>query len=130
MSPLAVRKSLIGSADNHRPLHHSARYNERRVKASSAGERIPAQPTAQYNGPAAGDLLEAVPALNAVSKTVSVKEAAYRLRKSPDTIYLWLRHGRLKGWQPGGAGCQIQVLESSVEHAQRNILGIAIATTA
>jgi excisionase family DNA binding protein len=50
-------------------------------------------------------------------KTVTVKEAAYRLGKSEDAIYKWLRTGRLKGWQPGGRGCSILVLESSVEMA-------------
>jgi excisionase family DNA binding protein len=50
-------------------------------------------------------------------KTVTVKEAAYRLGKSEDAIYKWLRTGRLKGWQPGGRWCSILVLESSVDRA-------------
>jgi excisionase family DNA binding protein len=50
-------------------------------------------------------------------RTLTVKEAAFRLRKSPDAIYLWLRTGRLRGWQPGGRCCSIMVLESSVEQA-------------
>ena len=49
--------------------------------------------------------------------------------KSPDSIYLWLRHGRLKGWQPGGPGCQIQVVESSVEQALQHILGAAAVSS-
>lgn len=130
MSPLAVSKNLSGSAQNHRALHSPAPHRLRHGKQRLAGDRIPPQATAQYNEPAAGDVLEQLPAPDAVSKTVSVKEAAYRLRKSPDTIYLWLRHGRLKGWQPGGSGCQIQVLESSVERAQKNILGTVAAADA
>jgi len=50
-------------------------------------------------------------------KTLTVKEAAYRLGKSADAIYFWLRTGRLQGWQPGGRGCAILVLESSVNEA-------------
>ena len=50
-------------------------------------------------------------------KTLTVKEAAYRLGKSADAIYFWLRTDRLQGWQPGGRGCAILVLESSVNEA-------------
>ena len=50
-------------------------------------------------------------------KTVTVKEAAFRLGKSPDAIYRWLRTGRLRGRQPGGRGCTILVVESSVNEA-------------
>jgi len=50
-------------------------------------------------------------------KTVTVKEAAYRLGKSPDAVYQWLRSGRLRGRQPGGRYCAIMVLESSIEDA-------------
>ena len=34
-------------------------------------------------------------------KTVTVKEAAFRLKKTADTVYHWLRSGRLRGWQDG-----------------------------
>lgn len=50
-------------------------------------------------------------------KTVTVKEAAYRLRKSVDAVRLWLRSGRLRGWQPGGRGCAILVTEASIAEA-------------
>ncbi|MBI3934802.1 MAG: helix-turn-helix domain-containing protein [Acidobacteria bacterium] len=50
-------------------------------------------------------------------KTVTVKEAAFRLGKSPDAVYQWLRSGRLRGRQPGGRGCAILVVESSVNDA-------------
>ncbi len=56
-------------------------------------------------------------------KTVTVKEAAYRLRKSEDAVYLWLRSGRLRGWQPGGRGCAILVTEASIAEALSYPLG-------
>ena len=52
-------------------------------------------------------------------KTITIKEAAFRLGKSPDAIYHWLRSGRLRGRQPGGRGCAILVVESSVNEALR-----------
>ena len=48
---------------------------------------------------------------------LTVKEAAYRLHKSPGAIYSWLRRGRLHAWQPGGPGCMIYIIEASVERA-------------
>ena len=56
-------------------------------------------------------------------KTLTVKEAAFLLHKSPDAIYLWLRTGRLQGWQPGGRCCSIMILESSVQQALVCALG-------
>ncbi len=56
-------------------------------------------------------------------KTVTVKEAAYRLRKSVDAVRLWLRSGRLRGWQPGGRGCAILVTEVSIAEALSCPLG-------
>ncbi len=56
-------------------------------------------------------------------KTVTVKEAAYRLRKSVDAVRLWLRSGRLRGWQPGGRGCSILVTETSIAEALSCPLG-------
>ena len=50
-------------------------------------------------------------------RTVTVKEAAYRLGKTEATVYLWLQKGRLKGWQPGGRRCWVQVSEASLEEA-------------
>lgn len=50
--------------------------------------------------------------------TLTVKEAAFRLGKSNDTVRYWLRTGRLKGWQPGGRKCALAVLETSVAMAQ------------
>lgn len=48
-------------------------------------------------------------------RIISVKEAAFRSMKSEDTIYKWLRTGRLKGWQPGGSGCNVLISEQSLE---------------
>ncbi|OFW17587.1 MAG: hypothetical protein A3H27_06925 [Acidobacteria bacterium RIFCSPLOWO2_02_FULL_59_13] len=55
-------------------------------------------------------------------KTITVKEAAFRLKKSEDAVYLWLRTGRLHGWQPGGRGCAILVSEGSVEAALSSMI--------
>jgi excisionase family DNA binding protein len=60
-----------------------------------------------------------------VQTTVTVKEAAFRLGKSQDSIYHWLRSGRLRGWQPGGRCCSILVLEASVQEALRCSVGTA-----
>ncbi|MBI3934844.1 MAG: helix-turn-helix domain-containing protein [Acidobacteria bacterium] len=48
---------------------------------------------------------------------LTAKEAAYQLGKSSDTVYQWLRTGRLQGRQVGGPGCAIQVSAASVEAA-------------
>lgn len=49
--------------------------------------------------------------------TITVKEAAFRLKKSEDTVYSWLRAGRLRGRQPGGKCCGVLVEVASVEEA-------------
>ena len=49
------------------------------------------------------------------TRTLTVKEAAYRLKKDTDTVYLWLRMGRLRGWQLGGPRCAVLVCAASVE---------------
>ena len=48
---------------------------------------------------------------------MTVKDAAYRLKKHEDTVYLWLRSGRLRGWQLGGNRCAVMVDAASVEKA-------------
>ena len=55
--------------------------------------------------------------------TVTVKEAAFRLKKSVDAVYLWLQSGRLRGWQPGGRRCPILVTEASIAEALSCSLG-------
>jgi excisionase family DNA binding protein len=57
------------------------------------------------------------------TRTIAVKEAAYRLRKSEDTVYQWLRLGRLRGWQLGGPRCAVLVCEESVEEALAGSFG-------
>ncbi len=52
-----------------------------------------------------------------LEKTITVKEAAYRAGKSPAAIHDWLRTGRLRGWQPGGRGCHVMVVEDSLLEA-------------
>ncbi len=52
-------------------------------------------------------------------RTLTVKEAAYLSNKSEDTIYQWLRAGRLKGWQLGGHGCNVLVAEASLKEVLR-----------
>lgn len=71
----------------------------------------PSSPPKPPNAPAVFDWRTA--------KTLSVKEAAFRLNKSEDTVHLWLRTGRLHGWQLGGRRCAILVSEESVERALR-----------
>jgi excisionase family DNA binding protein len=48
-------------------------------------------------------------------RLLTVKEAAFRLGKSPFTIRTWLHSGLLRGWQPGGLHCSLMVSEASVE---------------
>jgi len=96
-----------------------ASLSARGVRESSAGPgREPGQPLespAPAPPPAALDRDR--------EATITVKEAAYRLGKSDDTIYKWLRTGRLRGWQPGGPTCHIQVSEQSVSEALRQAAG-------
>ena len=54
---------------------------------------------------------------------MTVKDAAYRLKKHEDTVYLWLRSGRLRGWQLGGPRCAVLVEKASVEKALACRLG-------
>ena len=62
-------------------------------------------------------------------RTVTVKEAAFRLGKSPDSVYQWLRVGRLHGIQPGGRGCAILILEDSVRAALSHRAGRRFSPT-
>lgn len=55
--------------------------------------------------------------------TMTVKEAAFLLKKHQDTVYRWLREGRLRGWQPGGRGCGVLVCEASVKEALKCQMG-------
>ncbi|MBI2818151.1 MAG: helix-turn-helix domain-containing protein [Acidobacteria bacterium] len=48
-------------------------------------------------------------------RTLTVKDAAFRLNKSEAAVRMWLRRGRLKGWQVGGTYRTVLVSEKSVE---------------
>jgi excisionase family DNA binding protein len=48
-------------------------------------------------------------------RTLTVKEASFRLGKSEDGIRKMLQRGALRGWQIGGPFCSILVSEESVE---------------
>lgn len=58
------------------------------------------------------------------AQTLTVKEAAYRLNKNTDTVYQWLRLGRLRGWQLGGRRCAVLVCEESVEETLACGMGV------
>ena len=109
-------KKNVRQADRPEPPEESV------VKQTSQSNGLVAAVSMQRSTPetpqALGDAASIVPSLNLQSdKTVSVKEAAFRLGKSEDAIRIWLRQGRLKGWQPGGRGCAIFVAEGSLEKA-------------
>ncbi len=50
---------------------------------------------------------------------MSVREAAFRLGKSEGAIRKWVRRGRLKAWQVGGAYGTVLVSEESVQQVLR-----------
>ena len=100
----------LPAARRYAPAHGQIRGPERSNPGNHAEEAapsdcpLPAQPSSK-------------PLDSNKENTITVKEAAFRLGKSDDAVYLWLRAGRLRGWQPGGCGCAILVAESSVEEA-------------
>ena len=95
--------------------------------APIAALEIPPRKAAGRAADPAGEILEGATPVSGASlaasqnllseKTITIKEAAFRLGKSSDAIYHWLRSGRLRGRQPGGRGCSILVVESSVNEA-------------
>jgi excisionase family DNA binding protein len=62
----------------------------------------------------------------AEERLLTVKEAAYRLAKSPCAIRAWLHAGRLRGWQPGGGHCSMMVSEASLEEMLIQPLGFRL----
>jgi excisionase family DNA binding protein len=109
------QKKAKKSTTNHPPMN--GRQARRSSIASPPG--FPAETIATRQQATSAP---AVPAAAVIKnpmeeKTVTVKEAAFRLRKSPDAVYGWLRSGRLRGWQPGGPCCPILVEESSLDEA-------------
>ena len=96
-------------------------FNHRQAPRASvaASSRPPAETLATRQQATSAPALPAAAVIQnpMEAKTVTVKEAAFRLRKSPDAVYGWLRSGRLRGWQPGGPRCPILVEESSLDEA-------------
>ncbi len=81
-------------------------------------------PSGSQTEPAAADeAADSARLFDANEKTITVKEAAFRLNKTADAIRRWLHTGRLQGWQPGGRCCSVMVLESSVEQKRLCALG-------
>jgi excisionase family DNA binding protein len=118
-------QNYFSSSRAQQLVHSRSRRNPR-----SGEEKMPVQSTTAITESMVREIpTPEVPMDPSQLRMVSVKEAAYRLRKSPDSIYAWLRRGRLRGWQPGGHGCQIQVIEASVDEALKNILGVRGATS-
>ncbi len=107
---------------NRRPVR--ARPRLPRGPKPANGQRVPLQPNEQAGS---GLLLgkKTAPPSNTPTapmvfdresaRTLLVKEAAFRLQKSEDTVLSWLRKGRLRGWQLGGPRCSVLVSEESVE---------------
>jgi excisionase family DNA binding protein len=48
-------------------------------------------------------------------RLLTVREVADRLRASAETVRRWLRHGRLRGFQPGGTKLGYRVPESELQ---------------
>ena len=130
MSTMTGRKIQSGFVLRRLPAMRTPRHvdispNHRvasRAPQQSA-DRIPPQTTTEPDMPVAKALPAKAGLNDGQTKTVSVKEAAFRLRTSPDSVYAWLRRGRLLGLQPGGPRCQIQVVESSIEQALKRLPG-------
>jgi hypothetical protein len=128
MSTLSASKRLSVRKLTHNYTHVSSTAIRRQLPTQTPPQvpqaKIPPQSTAQCKDGVGNDTLASNCLVDPVqTKTVSVKEAAFRLRKSPDSVYAWLRRGRLLGWQPGGPGCQIQVIESSIDQALKHMPG-------
>ena len=82
---------------------------KRRLAATKRITRSPAPP------PADSGYDNLAPPYFMKERTLTVREASYRLGKSTDSIRQWLRQGRLRGWQVGGPFCQVLVSAASVD---------------
>lgn len=107
---------------NRRPVRASPRLP--RGPKPSNGQRASSQPGEQSGSGLPGGKKTVSPSGRTTEPmvfprdstgTLPVKEAAFRLGKSEDTVLYWLRKGRLLGWQLGGPRCAIRVSEESVE---------------
>lgn len=58
---------------------------------------------------------------------LTVTEAAARLRVNPETVRVWLRDGRMKGFRPGGDKIGWRIPQSEVERVLRGEPGKAKA---
>jgi len=58
---------------------------------------------------------------------LTVGEAAARLRANPETIRVWLRTGKLKGYRPGGDKIGWRIPAAEVERVLRGEPGKAKA---
>jgi len=97
----------VESARNSAPEEHPPNGSSRGFPHSSGGEH--AAPPLRYD--------------RDKTRTLTVKDAAFRLNKSADTVYQWLRQGRLRGWQLGGPRCAVMVSEDSVEEVLAGSFG-------
>jgi excisionase family DNA binding protein len=50
---------------------------------------------------------------------LTVSEAAERLRVNPETVRVWLRNGKMRGYRPGGDRIGYRIPESEVERVLR-----------
>lgn len=48
-------------------------------------------------------------------RLLTVSEVAERLRMNPETVRIWLRSGKLKGYRPGGPRMGYRIPESEVQ---------------
>ena len=85
----------------------------------------PAQTPAALPDPSTASRDESTAFDRLSEKTITVKEAAYRLGKDEDTVRDWLKTGRLRGWQLGGRGCAVLVDETSLKAVLSCSLGCA-----
>ena len=99
---------------NSSPGKAAFRQSDKQAPANPPPPAFPQDESSTPNPPNASALFDW-----RTAKALSVKEAAFRLNKSKDTVHLWLRTGRLRGWQLGGRRCAILVSEESVERALR-----------
>ena len=115
--PAAKRSPRLPSGRPHPAV--STHVSPGSLLRKPAGRAVTLSPGASQSAPASDGSVHAPQPLLDLhrERTITVKEAAYRVGKSPDAIYNWLRTGRLRGCQPGGRGCSILVIESSLEEA-------------
>lgn len=116
--PIRKHASLHDAAPKPASAHRSVGGPSARVGSSPAPGIVPNVAADQASATQPTQLPSAEPTQRfnlSEERLLTVKEAAYRLGKSPFTIRTWLRSGLLRGWQPGGLHCSLMVSEASVE---------------